>query len=60
MARLYCVCGKWEKEISNESILHWIVYDCLPPCPNKRWWNAWMHSSLTEMDFLVGVDDDVV
>jgi len=36
--------------ISEYSFLHWTINAWLPRCLFRRWWNAWLHRSLTEWD----------
>ena len=48
MSRLYCTCGQWSQPIPDDSRLHWTIYEDLPRCPHRRWWNAWLHYSITE------------
>lgn len=51
ISQLYCTCGRWSEDIPTTSPLHWHISEDLPRCPFRRWWNAWRHRSLTELDF---------
>ena len=42
ISKLNCSCG-WEQDIPESSAYHFTIYEYLPKCPNRRWWNGILH-----------------